>query len=226
MLHHTNVDRLVALWQAIHYNNSMFTITGTSTGQFGTAPGTAITADSPLKPFFDKDNNFHTSNSVRDISALGYTYPELADAWTMSAEELASSARAQVNALYGQADLVAKQRARRRGRGRSALSASQLKYYTAEMQVERSELPVPCSVDLVVLGRIIASMSLLAMPTAGMAFASVPLQEVIPRFNLKDTTVGDVVPFLQENIRVRIRTVRGCCGGWLESGTSPFLSIS
>ncbi len=102
MLHHANVDRLVALWQAIHYNSSMFAVTGVSTGQFGTPSGTLITADSPLKPFFDRSGNFHTSNSVRDIRSLGYTYPELLGDWSMTSEELASSVRAQVNALYGE----------------------------------------------------------------------------------------------------------------------------
>ncbi len=90
---------------------------------------------------------------------------------------------------------------------RQGRAPSQGKYYTAEIQVQRSELPLPCSVNLVVQGHIVASMSLLGMPSSGIAFASVPLQATLPRFRIKDTAVSSVVPFLQANVRVWIRTV-------------------
>ncbi|CAK7218165.1 hypothetical protein SEUCBS140593_003456 [Sporothrix eucalyptigena] len=81
MMHHAAIDRHVALWQAIHSNASMFGPSEnyqTSTGQFATAPGTSITADSPLKPFYASANGtFHTGNSARNISTFGYSYPEL-----------------------------------------------------------------------------------------------------------------------------------------------------
>ncbi|KAK4103225.1 Di-copper centre-containing protein [Parathielavia hyrcaniae] len=74
MLHHCNVDRLVAMWQVIHYQEAIFNFTASSTGQYVTVAETAITADSPLKPFLDEDMSFHTSNSVATITTFGYTY--------------------------------------------------------------------------------------------------------------------------------------------------------
>ncbi|OAA53461.1 putative domain, di-copper centre [Niveomyces insectorum RCEF 264] len=125
MLHHTAIDRHVALWQAIHDNASMFTAPYTTkTGQFATAPGTNITADSPLKPFYAPDGvHFHTANSARDVAAFGYAYPELLAAQAAAAAQghpvngssvlssmrlgngtrdaLRRAVMAQVNQLYG-----------------------------------------------------------------------------------------------------------------------------
>ncbi|EAQ85078.1 hypothetical protein CHGG_09092 [Chaetomium globosum CBS 148.51] len=103
MLHHCNVDRLVAMWQVIHYEEDMFTNKGTSTGQYGTIESSIVTADSPLKPFFDENMNFLTSKSVRNITTFGYTYPEMPN-WKMSPEARASYGRAQINSLYGEKD--------------------------------------------------------------------------------------------------------------------------
>src|SRR5688572_20736046 len=99
MLHHSNVDRLVALWQTIYYTEAIFNVTAYSTGQYGTPSGTTITAGSPLKPFFDQNLNFHTTISVANISRFGYTYPEMPD-WRMPPEERASHVRAHINSLY------------------------------------------------------------------------------------------------------------------------------
>ena len=46
------------MWQAIHHEDVMFTGTGYSTGQFATPRDTPITADSPLKPFFNGNMSF------------------------------------------------------------------------------------------------------------------------------------------------------------------------
>ena len=85
MLHHCNVDRLVAMWQAIHYEEAMFTGTARSTGQYATPKDSPVTADSPLKPFFTANMTFHTSRSVANITTFGYTYPEM-PGWAMPRE--------------------------------------------------------------------------------------------------------------------------------------------
>ncbi|KAK0628971.1 hypothetical protein B0T17DRAFT_488166 [Bombardia bombarda] len=175
MLHHCNVDRLVAMWQAIYYQNSMFTTTSTSSGEFGTPKGTVITADSPLKPFFrDKKGNFQTSNSVTSIKTFGYTYPEIND-WSMTAEGLAVNVRAKVNKLYSQ-----------------------------------SEVPLPSTVNLVVDRKFaVARMSMLSMPSSGVAFASLLLGDVMlgngGTTSLQESGPEVVVPFLRENLAVEIR---------------------
>ncbi|CAK7224750.1 hypothetical protein SCUCBS95973_005623 [Sporothrix curviconia] len=117
MMHHAAIDRHVALWQAVHFNASMFGPNDnyqTSAGQFATAPGTNITADSPLKPFYASANGtFHTGNSARNVATFGYTYPELLKAQqgakvrgsqvrnnTSSARAVSRAVTAEINRLY------------------------------------------------------------------------------------------------------------------------------
>ncbi|CAG8747602.1 7768_t:CDS:2, partial [Gigaspora rosea] len=90
-LHHCNVDRLIAIWQAINPNawlnesdlnnttdplkdKKLFT-----EGTFTQEPRVAIDENTPLTPFRKSENEYWTSKGVRDVVALGYTYPELHD---------------------------------------------------------------------------------------------------------------------------------------------------
>ncbi|POS71536.1 hypothetical protein DHEL01_v210068, partial [Diaporthe helianthi] len=127
MLHHTNVDRLIALWQAIYPNSSIFTVVDYAAAALYGLPAGNVSADTPLKPFRiphgspdGSPDGFHTSRSVRDIAVLGYTYPELrvhggdGDGDTngdgdgtngttpvpLSPDELAEHVRFEVNSLY------------------------------------------------------------------------------------------------------------------------------
>jgi len=61
-LHHCNIDRLMALWQAGHPgSDSDFWVE-------------AENDNKPLKPFYDDKKQPWTSSRVRDIQYLGYTY--------------------------------------------------------------------------------------------------------------------------------------------------------
>ncbi|KAK1776245.1 hypothetical protein QBC45DRAFT_333352 [Copromyces sp. CBS 386.78] len=48
-------------------------------------------------------------------------------------------------------------------------------YYTAELSVDRSEVPLPCTISLIVNGVVMGRMSLLGMPMEGIAKMSMPL---------------------------------------------------
>ena len=301
MLHHANTDRLIALWQAIYYDNTTFNFSYASSGQLGTKKGTTLTPDSPLKPFHaaypatndsappsDAGGFFHTSHSVADLRTFGYSYPELSTDWqTADKEKLAAEVKKAVNKLYGSgddddgasADGVARRdvdedldagleeqddtkttdsddgdlhieennkitfrRSRFRSRSRSlsrslktststsnsnskdvdaddtkttdgyeteennkitfhrsrslarslsSASANPMKgtkrqsygqqptknyYYTAELSVDRSEVPLPCTISLIVNGVVMGRMSLLGMPMEGIAKMSIPLR--------------------------------------------------
>jgi len=77
-LHHCNVDRLFALWQAA--NPTVFVQPGQEfRGTFVTKPGDTSTSASPLIPFRKAPNAPWTSDDCRDTKALGYSYPELLD---------------------------------------------------------------------------------------------------------------------------------------------------
>jgi tyrosinase len=88
------VDRAFALWQSL-YPNSYVEPQKQSQSTFWYNTGSIQDVNSPLKPFHsDSNGNFWTSNSVRDLTAFGYTYPELINSNP-------SSVRTSINNLYG-----------------------------------------------------------------------------------------------------------------------------
>ncbi|KAK8088659.1 Di-copper centre-containing [Apiospora hydei] len=105
-LHHTQVDRLVALWQAINYNNTVMTGSYQTNGLFATAAGARITADTDLKPFYRDANNFHTGRTAATTKNFGYSYPEISNDWSMSQDQLRTSVIRAVNILYGDGSLA------------------------------------------------------------------------------------------------------------------------
>jgi len=75
--HHANVDRMLALWQAI-YPDTYVDPTAQQGGTYTILSGSIQTAKSPLTPFHkDTTGTFFTSNDVRNTTSLGYSYPEL-----------------------------------------------------------------------------------------------------------------------------------------------------
>jgi len=100
---YSNVDRLFALWQAIHPDgrDSFVTAQPTESGTFTTAVGSTETETSPLTPFYNAADSFWTSDGVRSTLTLGYAYPET-QSWNFATpEELQSSVADAVNRLYG-----------------------------------------------------------------------------------------------------------------------------
>ncbi|KAM4064959.1 tyrosinase [Hirsutella rhossiliensis] len=74
MLHHANIDRLWALWQAAHPDMPGLSISYPGGERFTTPAGTTIGPNSPLAPFYRKGWHQHTSNSVLSTHKYGYTY--------------------------------------------------------------------------------------------------------------------------------------------------------
>ncbi|KZT38875.1 Di-copper centre-containing protein [Sistotremastrum suecicum HHB10207 ss-3] len=109
-LHHCNVDRQFAIWQSLN-PTSWFSDRAHQLPDDGTwsiRPGAIDTPNTPLAPFHTNLNGtMYTSNSVRDWTKLGYTYPEL-QPWLAKYEvdgQFSQTAytkdiRAQVNRLY------------------------------------------------------------------------------------------------------------------------------
>lgn len=74
-LHHCNVDRLGAIWQAMNPNS--YVTAKASEGNFFTAQGATEDANSGLKPFWDASGTkFWTSTRVKETTTFGYAYPE------------------------------------------------------------------------------------------------------------------------------------------------------
>ncbi|DAA75792.1 TPA_exp: Tyrosinase [Trichophyton benhamiae CBS 112371] len=97
-LHHANVDRLIALWQAI-YPDSYVAQVPNGGGAYMTERGTMEDGNTPLYPFHADDSTYYTANTARYTKTFGYTYPEIED-WGVSKADLQKNVRRRVNELY------------------------------------------------------------------------------------------------------------------------------
>jgi tyrosinase len=98
-LHHCNVDRLFAIWQAA-YPSIYVQPFAEDGGTFTVRHGEVETEASPLTPWRRSDTTFWSSTDCRDVKALNYTYQELE--WKLDPVQL----RAQMISLYGGKKLV------------------------------------------------------------------------------------------------------------------------
>ncbi|KAL9095880.1 MAG: hypothetical protein Q9165_001877 [Trypethelium subeluteriae] len=84
-LHHTNIDRLFAIWQALHddsiSNPTFVAPSGRSSGTRVIAKGLKQNAETPLAPFNASETieDFWTSAAAKDTKTFGYVYPETRD---------------------------------------------------------------------------------------------------------------------------------------------------
>jgi tyrosinase len=94
-LHHTNIDRLLAMYQAVSPDTYM--TTGPVTRPMAQwNKGEIKDTNSPLKPFTKNSaGDYFTSADVRNTRVLGYVYPET------NGSPTAASVRAAVASLYG-----------------------------------------------------------------------------------------------------------------------------
>ncbi|KAM3503244.1 hypothetical protein MY10362_004325 [Beauveria mimosiformis] len=100
MLHHSNVDRLWAYWQAIYPEASTFNGRYQGLSRFNTLSGTMIGLDSPLQPFRQASGEWHTSRSVNSVKTFGYAYQGL-EYWNKSEAEMQQGVVELINSLYG-----------------------------------------------------------------------------------------------------------------------------
>jgi len=102
-LHHANIDRLFAIWQAL-YPNAWISSQGQVNpyGTYGVPPNTVEVATTPLTPFRNAAGQFHTSNSARSTATFGYSYPEIPD-WNYQGNPagLTQYVAGKVQSLYG-----------------------------------------------------------------------------------------------------------------------------
>lgn len=70
------MDRLYAIWQAAHPDRYLERTNIGQNGNFWLEDNVEIDGDTPLKPFWNSQSTFWTSNQVRDTRTFGYVYPE------------------------------------------------------------------------------------------------------------------------------------------------------
>ncbi|KAI9050966.1 hypothetical protein LZ554_005076 [Drepanopeziza brunnea f. sp. 'monogermtubi'] len=137
-LHHANVDRLYALWQAVNPNSS-FTPQIEQYGTFTLAPNSTDSDTTPLAPFLTSaDGPYFNSITVQQISTFGYTYPEIQD-WNLSPAELKANVSAAINRLYNPNPLITK-----RGSGnmdtRDLLPGQRTREWSVGLRVSKFDL--------------------------------------------------------------------------------------
>ncbi|KAL1890853.1 hypothetical protein Sste5346_007994 [Sporothrix stenoceras] len=225
MMHHAAIDRHVALWQAVHANASMFGSSEnyqTKTGQFATAPGTNITANSPLKPFYALANGtFHTGNSARDIGTFGYSYPELLAAQaqmalgssgngsqTVSASSVMTLSRAvtaEINRLYAPSNTSSQKYP---PYGPSSLSSRSTstpqKAYFVRIGIEKAGLLLPAAVNIFLGATLAGRLLLLMSPPQGRVHGEISLEKALTASQLDGRPTEDI---LRQSFRWEVATV-------------------
>lgn len=100
-LHHGNVDRLYAIWQALH-PSSFITAQPAPISTFGVEAGTQQTAASDLTPFWDASGRrFWTPAQLKDTAVFGYAYPETQSWQYADPSQYQDALRQAVATLYG-----------------------------------------------------------------------------------------------------------------------------
>lgn len=193
MLHHANVDRLSALWMAVHFNATHQSESYATNGLYGTASGENITAGSPLKPFYQANGRtFHTGLSVASLDTFGYTYPELEELGR-DQDQGRKAVVSRINDLYGSAN---------DGTGSAG------EEWFVEVSVNRSELVLPCNIGVYVGRNFAGRVALLGMPKQGLAHSEISLQRAIKSLGLNMTDHAAVRKILREKLRVEMKEVR------------------
>jgi len=102
-LHHTNVDRHLAMWQAINPNSDLQQTTEPG-GNWWLRPGQTLNRQTALIPFHGSDGKTpYNTEKVKHPKKFGYSYPDVRD-WEYTGSDgpsrLASAVTARVNQLY------------------------------------------------------------------------------------------------------------------------------
>ncbi|KAF3903032.1 Tyrosinase [Arthrobotrys entomopaga] len=107
-LHHNNIDRFLAMWQAANPGEYLEPDDAVATFRRFVKPGDQDDLNTPFYPWKHKDGSDWTGNDVKDVKAIfkyGYGYPEVPCSMSgASDEELDKFATTQINDLY-QADV-------------------------------------------------------------------------------------------------------------------------
>ncbi|KAF3916772.1 Tyrosinase [Dactylellina cionopaga] len=104
-LHHTNIDRIFAIWQAVHSNSTKSYIKSSDsyTNQYGTyalSRGIKENSLTGLAPFRKTGSAYYSSDDVKSTKAFGYAYPETVD-WDKPADNYVAWVISQVNNKFG-----------------------------------------------------------------------------------------------------------------------------
>ncbi|KJZ76437.1 hypothetical protein HIM_04166 [Hirsutella minnesotensis 3608] len=192
MLHHANVDRLWAYWQAIRPEQDVFQTPYLGLARFSTPRGTTITSQSPLQPFFNAAGAFHTTLSVRAIWDFGYSYQGL-EWWRLNEEQMRQEATRLINQLYNFARPPPPSRGSQR---REEQRKTHTTRYFAHVELDVAQVERPCMVKVYHQGQQAGSLVLMAhRPVQGLVKTGFGLDKVVEEKTMEvmlDANTGPV----------------------------------
>ncbi|KAL2755917.1 hypothetical protein ACRALDRAFT_2027571 [Sodiomyces alcalophilus JCM 7366] len=216
MLHHCNVDRLLAYWQALNYDHASMEFEYQTHGLFAAPRGTTVTEKTPLAPFDGPDGPLDSEDFISS-QGWGYTYEPLRF-WDQEPSQLKTAVTRTINELYGPVRQAETTGARGGILSRIGVRAKRDVYrpwqeqeqptteteYFAMVEVERSELDLPAVVNLFVRGHHAGTVALLGMPVEGISYDEIPLQRIISPAGLADLDADDLLCALTEDLQIKI----------------------
>ncbi|PNY24311.1 Tyrosinase [Tolypocladium capitatum] len=197
MLHHANVDRIWAYWQAIRPDQDIFQYSYPGLSRFATPEGTMISPSSPLPPFFAPQRVPLTTESVRSIKGFGYSYTGL-EYWAKSADQMKQDVTLLINSLYSSSTGSPSKRSAPRG------EPVQVRRYFARVRLDRAEVEKPCQVNIYLDGKQAGSLVVMNQPAQGIMRAGLTLDEVIQASDMHTMSVDETVDAIKAALAVKI----------------------
>lgn len=196
-MHHNNVDRLWAYWQALHPDQELFSGEYFGGDRWSTPRSTIITTKSSLQPFRRNETGFHTSETVLSIHELGYSYHGL-EARDSTSDERREEVTRIVNGLRPPFAMMKGRRASRQ----PEQPRDTLTRYFAHVSVELSEVERPSSIEVSMNGTYVGNLALMSMPDRGVVYGEIRLDSVCGPLRGKSTRV--ILETLESWLQVEI----------------------
>lgn len=125
--------------------------------------------------------------------AFGYTYPDIPSL----DEGRTKNVIAQINQLYG--DTSAAKRS-------TAVPTARREWFV-DIQVDRADLPLPCSIDVYLGGQLAGRTLLLDMPKTGLAHDELSLSRVTNRLDADHSKPISIERALKNDLHVKVMKV-------------------
>jgi hypothetical protein len=164
-LHHTNVDRQIAMWQAI-YSNKWITPTTSGGSTWTIKPGDTLDENTPLTPFTMADGvTRYTSKTARFTKNFGYSYPDVKDWLFTNASKLAANVTARVNQLYNADGSLAPLAVPQTLAGRVIMKRDETRAWTVFVKVPNGATGTAFSVKFAAGGSPVGNLVIMATPS-------------------------------------------------------------
>jgi tyrosinase len=163
-LHHANVDRQIAMWQAI-YPNQWIQPAISSSGTWTIYPNTQVDENTPLTPFTMGDSQTpYTSVTSRFTQNFGYSYPDVPYWLIPDKTALAANVTQRVNLLYNSDGHLGTWPTKRSMRVPVEKRAT-LRDWSVSVQVPNGAVSEPFSVKFTVGETLVGKMVILSTPS-------------------------------------------------------------